>query len=170
MHLSKYIWICVVIAALMGVVGFRVYRNQAPPTVSDSPIVYFDYSHNGSISYDIYSYEVIRNEETGEMTVNYSLNCGYETYTLPADAEMMQALAELIDNHSLQKWDGFSETNSWVLDGSGFSLNVRFEDGDGITASGSNSFPNGYSDASSAIDELFQHYLKENGITPEGGY
>ena len=170
MHLNRVVWICVVLAALMGLVGFHVYENQVLPTVDNARISSFYYSHRGSISYDIYSYDVVKNEETGEMSVNYELNCGYETYTLPADAELMQELTALVHTHDLHKWDGFAKSDSMIMDGSGFSLGVSFENGDGITASGSNSFPNGYGDASRAIDELFMGYLKKHGITPEGGY
>lgn len=164
--MSWLIWISIVIAVLM---GFQMNGNQGPPT-DEARIVYFCYSHRGSSTYEIYSYEVAADEETGEMTVWYDLCCGNETYTLPAGGELMQELLAIYDAHSLWKWDGFSGTDSMILDGSGFSLHVRFADGTGISASGSNCYPTGYSEAADAIDELFLRYLKEQGVDPGGGY
>lgn len=134
---------------------------------TDTTMETFCYSNSGSSTYEIYSYEVMRNEENGEQMVICEFHCGNETYELPADEELMQELQMLIDQHELRKWDGFSQTDSTVLDGSGFFLNITFADGSGITAHGSNSFPDGFSDAKSAIDELFISYLEKSGITPD---
>jgi len=134
-----------------------------PDTIMET----FCYSNFGSSTYEIYSYEVTRNGGTGEWMVIYELHCGNETYELPADAELTRELQLLIEQHELRKWDGFSQTDSMVLDGSGFSLNIAFADGSGIAAHGSNSFPDGFSDAKSAIDELFISYLEKSGVTPD---
>lgn len=145
-------------------------QPQASTAESDIAFDYFCYYNSGSSTYEIYSYEVGRDEETGEWTVICELHCGYDTYTLPADAELMNKLTGIIDTHALRKWDGFSASDSMVLDGSGFSLEVDFADGSAIYAHGSNSFPDGFNEAKQAIDELFSEYLEKNGITPEGGF
>jgi len=168
--MSKLLWIGTVISAIAALLGFQMDGSQNPPVNINMPIVSFVYSHGGSSTYEIYSYEVAKDEETGAMTVYYDLNCGYETYELPADAELKQALSEIIDGHNLRKWDGFKETNSMVLDGTNFSLHVSFEDGTEISAHGSNSFPGGYGEAAEAIDGLFLDFLKKNGINREGGF
>ena len=145
-------------------------QPQASTAESDIAFDYFCYSNSGSSTYEIYSYEVGRDEETGEWTVICELHCGYDTYTLPADAELMNKLTEIMDAHTLRQWDGFSASDSMVLDGSGFSLEVDFEDGSAVYAQGSNSFPDGFNEAKQAIDGLFRTYLEKNGITPEGGF
>jgi len=145
-------------------------QPQASTAESDIAFDYFCYYNSGSSTYEIYSYEVGRDEETGEWTVICELHCGYDTYTLPADAELMNKLTEIMDAHTLRQWDGFSASDSMVLDGSGFSLEVDFADGSSIDAHGSNSFPDGFNEAKQAIDELFRTYLEKNGITPEGGF
>ena len=145
-------------------------QPQASAAEPDVAFDYFCYSNSGSSTYEIYSYEVGRNEETGEWTVICEFHCEYDTYTLPADAELMNKLTEIMDAHTLRQWDGFSASDSMVLDGSGFSLEVDFADGSSIDAHGSNSFPDGFNEAKQAIDELFRTYLEKNGITPEGGF
>ncbi|MBQ2955244.1 MAG: hypothetical protein IJE08_02160 [Clostridia bacterium] len=168
--MSKLIWIGVIISMLAGLFGLKVYSSQSPPTQANSRVDSFSYSHSGSSTYEIYSYEVKKDEETGERTVYYDLYCELITHSLPADEELMQQLSAVIDEYSLRKWDGFNRINSMVTDGSGFSLKVLLEDGTGISARGSNSFPDGFGEAAEAIDNLFLGYLKRNGIDPEGGF
>ena len=53
-----------------------------------------------------------------------------------------------------------------VLDGASFSLSVVFEDGGVIAASGSNCFPRGYSEKTSAIRDFFEKLIEEYGFDP----
>lgn len=158
------------LAAIVGLFGFHTGGEQAPPAGGGSPIEYFCYSHSGSSTYDIYSYEVLEDEETGQMQVVYELMCGYETYTLPAEPEFVQELTDIAGKYGLREWDGFHESDPLLMDGYGFSLHIGYTDGTTVFASGSNAYPDGYSEAAETIDELFMGYLKKNGINPEGGY
>ena len=166
-RLKKMVWIAAVlaiVAIIAGLLYFTAHGRQAPMNGNNSPVSYFCYSNSGSSTYEIYSYEVEKDEESGKMTVNYELNCGNLMYSVPADEELMQALSAVIADKNMRKWNGFKKTNSMVLDGSGFSLSIAFEDGSMIKASGSNSFPEGFGDAKAAIDELFEKYLEKKGI------
>ena len=51
-----------------------------------------------------------------------------------------------------------------VLDGESFSLNVAFEDGSGIDAVGTNSFPDGYYEKKGAIQAFFEALMREYEI------
>ncbi len=153
----------------LGEIGDAIQPDASHADVG-IPMDYFCYSNSGSSTYEIYSYEVGRDEETGEWMVDYELHCGNETYELPADEELMQELQLLVEQYELRSWNGFSESDSMVLDGSGFSLEIDFADGSSIDAHGSNSFPEGFGEAKRVIDELFRTYLENNGITPEGGF
>lgn len=169
MRLGKWIWIGLVIVILACITGFQFRGTVNSPVNENAGINLFSYSHSGSSTIEIYSYELEKDEETGEMQVEYDLFCGYQTYTLPADNELVLGLRTLVKDHDLRKWDGFDKSNSLIMDGSGFELCVSFDDGTGINASGSNSFPEGYGEAANAIDNLFRGYLKKHGIEPEGG-
>lgn len=168
--MNGLMWLGALLAALAGLFGFQTGGEPAPPTGGVFPIESFTYSHRGSSTYDIYSYEVLEDEENGQMQAVYELNCGYETYTLTADTELMRELTEIVDNHGLRGWNGFHKTDPLLMDGYGFSLRIGYVDGTVIEASGSNAYPKGYSEAADAIDTLFLDYLKKNGIEPEGGY
>ena len=56
------------------------------------------------------------------------------------------------------------QEDSTVLDGESFSLNVAFEDGSGIDAVGTNSFPDGYYEKKGAIQAFFEALMREYEI------
>lgn len=136
------------------------------PQQTDVQISYFSFGSRGSSSYDIYTYEVYADEETGEMTVNYDLYC-IETYAFAATDDFMAALNGIVSRHELWNWDGFSGADMNVLDGSGFGLDIIYADETVTNASGSNIFPDGYAEAADEINALFIEYLEENGVVPE---
>ena len=171
--MKKLMWIIVAGAAMAAIVALVVllyFRKQDVPIQDNAWITSFCYSHSGSATSDMYSYEIEDDEESGGTVVNYEFNNGFETYTLPADGELIQHLSAVVDGHNLRKWNGFDKSNSLVMDGSGFYLRIDFSDGTQIMGRGSNSFPDGYGEAVDAIDVLFLDHLKKNGIDPEGGY
>ena len=158
------------LAAIVGLFGFETGGEQAPPAGGVCPIESFCYSHSGSSTYDIYSYEVLEDGETGQMQVVYELMCGYETYTLPADPLFMQELTDIAEKYGLRGWDGFHESDPLLMDGYGFTLRIGYVNGMVTEASGSNAYPEGYGDAADAIGGMFMGYLEKSGIAPEGGY
>ena len=68
-------------------------------------------------------------------------------------------LCALCDELGLKSWDGFSGTNSGVLDGDGFSVSVEFADGGRVHASGYMRFPRGYRMAKDALFSFFEGVL-----------
>ena len=144
--------------------GFSRDLAKIGDTMKNIPFDYFCYSNSGSSTYEIYSYELGRDEESGEWTVICELMCGYESYKLPADEKLLQDLAAVIEAHSLRDWDGFNESDSLVMDGCGFSMEIDFADGSGVHAHGNNSFPGGFDEAKEAIDKIFRSYLEKNGV------
>lgn len=167
--MRKTIWIGVLLAALTALSGCRMHGDQGPPTEGQRDIVSFCYSHSGSSMDEMYSYEIIEDEETGELKAYYEFMNGNITCLLPVDDELMQALEAIVAEHDLRKWDGFDKSNSMVLDGSNFFLKIRFSDESGITASGRNRFPEGFGAATEAIETAFHSHLDKHGVEPEGG-
>ena len=69
-----------------------------------------------------------------------------------------------VTDADLAAWDGYRQEDSAVLDGESFSLNVAFEDGSGIDAVGTNSFPDGYYEKKGAIQAFFEALMREYEI------
>ena len=169
--MRKMIWIIAAVAfAAAAVTGFMMIRDRKQPETVSAPIKTFSFSCRGSSTYEMFSYDVARDRETGERTVEYDFGNGLETYSLPIDEAFLQELSAVIDSHNLRKWDGFQKSDPMMMDGDGFSLVVTFTEGAGIFASGSNRYPEGYHEAAETIEAVFLGYLKKNGINPEGGF
>ena len=113
----------------------------------------FSYSHNGSISYDGYNYTFYQDENGVHLTAE--LNCGWEKLDVDLEDGIMEQLETIVFEHQMYQWDGFSKTDTNVMDGEGFSLDITFMDGTTVSAHGSNAFPSGYGAAEDAFNGLF---------------
>ena len=83
---------------------------------------------------------------------------------LPLTDEDMASFSALVQELGLAEWNGYHKIDRDVLDGASFSLSVEFEDGGAIDASGSNCFPRGYSEKTSAIRDFFEKLMEEYGF------
>ena len=126
-----------------------------------SGIVYFRYSYDGSIGGNNYSYEVTVKDGHVVLTYESMEHWEYGEMTCELPADTPARLEEIYKSCRLATWDGFSKYNSWVSDGEGFSLSIRFADGASMSAHGTNAFPKGYRDARALIDALFKPYLED---------
>lgn len=86
------------------------------------------------------------------------------TFVLPVTDADLASFSALLDELDLAVWDGYRQEDSAVLDGESFSLNVAFEDGSGIDAVGTNSFPDGYYEKKGAIQAFFEALMREYEI------
>ena len=155
--------VIVLLGLAVGVWKIWSASRLVPVPITDAALKEFCYSHSGSMVDEIYSYEIKSDESspTG-YTVIFDLRCGYEVYSTYADAELIREVSVLIEECELHKWNGFNETDSMVMDGSGFSLDIVYADGTEVYAHGSNSFPKGYGEAAERIDAMFYSYMEEN--------
>lgn len=78
---------------------------------------------------------------------------------LPLQAK--EQLQALFSQYSIEKWDGFRGYNDMMLDGEQFDFSAEMSDQTTVSASGSNHFPNHYSDVKAALMDLVQPILDE---------
>ena len=105
----------------------------------------------------------------------FSLEDGYwlSNYNGPArhlDEETVQELQQIIEIYDVLSWDGFEGSNPYVLDGEGFRLDIEFSDGVKVHATGDNSFPEHYFDASYAMESLLEQAFEDSFGTVCGTY
>lgn len=86
-------------------------------------------------------------------------------YVLPMTDEDMAAFSALLNELNLTGWNGFNGNDPDVLDGRSFSLSVAFADGNVVEASGSNSFPSGYSDKMGRVEDFFRTLMEDYEIS-----
>ena len=100
---------------------------------------------SGEINYD--SYRITLDMDGYYLSVN-------EEPAAPFNKFLAQALAEIIDKYDVASWDGFAESQDFVLDGEGFWLEFTLTDGTRVLARGDNAFPEHYFDAMGEMWEI----------------
>ena len=134
-----------------------------PPAPLEEPIslASFTFMARGMTTADIYSYSAGKTDEGTHL--HLELNCGYDIIDVTVQEDVLGQLGEIAARYRLDTWDGFDKANKHVSDGEGFTMSMTTADGRDIYAHGSNAFPDNYSDARRAIDELFQGMIEIYG-------
>ena len=98
----------------------------------------------------------------------YQITPGPEGFTLTVDEagscdlslETVDALYDVFQRYDMARWDGFAESNPYVLDGEGFLVEVLLTDGTRVQASGENAFPPHYHEAMDAMTAILKDAAK----------
>ena len=94
----------------------------------------------------------------------------YDGAAQPLDEGTAAELQRMIEAYGMVSWDGFEGDNPYVLDGEMFFLDVSFEDGTSVHASGNNSFPDGWFEAAGTVEELLLAAPYERNMAVAGTY
>lgn len=124
-------------------------------------MVAFYYAHSGMSIQQCYTYEVQAAPEGASVRVELEAGHFVMEETVPED--VMAALAAIALDNNLADWNGFDGSDDQALDGSGFSIEMKFDSGASVSASGNNVFPPGYFDAAEQIDALFERLVEKYG-------
>ncbi len=127
-------------------------------------VVEFNWSHSGMSMEDCYSFSVKKKEDGAQLGINVFAGIqGYVEKELFVEEPVMDVFSKLAREYDLDRWNGFDESDSSILDGSIFTLTMVLDDGTKITAHGSNSFPPKYSSVASEIQKVFKQLVYDYG-------
>lgn len=132
------------------------------PIRTDAPISSFSFSHSGMHTGLIYTLSAVRTEDAWQAKL--SLLAGEKEHVLEMTEAEAEELAAMIRKHDLNRWNGFDKIDRRALDGTGFELEIRYEDGQALSASGSNSFPKGYREAHEEFRKFFGAMMERDGL------
>ena len=163
-----------ILCILLGMLLFLCGSRFSPPDPPDEPIVgpctappvlpdylvSFSFSESHSYYARVQGYEF--RAEDGRYTVYFDMANEEEPYPVPVDQTWVDTLTGFIRQHDMMAWEGFSGSDSMLLDGTHFYTSFSFHDGTAVTASGYGRFPFGYGDASAAIKAHFLQLLPED--------
>ena len=99
-------------------------------------------------------------EEDGGVTLTHYTAFGYASEErnmvreITAGEDVRKEIARLLSECNVKSWDGFSESDPDVLDGSGFSLSIELADGSSISAHGSNAWPDNFGRLSGYLEGM----------------
>ena len=77
------------------------------------------------------------------------------------DRNFVEQLENVLNEHSIADWNGFDGQEADVMDGIGFVMYIEMEGGTKVEARGYMEWPDGYIDASAAIQDLFLSVYKK---------
>lgn len=159
-YVKKGILVVMGLAAILGLLGcgtggsrnivkhvFSGLNQTDGGSAEYKKVVSFEYGESGYTPGFTYSFK------DGELTYN-GPETYYEDMTVKLDDETVVAVSELFARLNVMSWNKFDKNKKHVLDGTGFSLSAKFEDGKTISAEGSNAFPKNYSEFSGGIVEI----------------
>ncbi len=118
-------------------------------------LTYLDFGTHGTYMYAGDSYTYKREAEKAIIIVRPDSVSDDDALTIEVGEDFSQKLEKVLEEYKVKKWDGFSKSDSRVLDGSSFGFSASFDDGSRINAHGYMMYPKNYSQVSGALDGLF---------------
>ncbi len=111
--------------------------------------------HSGRYGAFRNSYEVNAGEDGVEVRLRLEGASEEEAVVIRTDEAFLKRLEELLNEHRVDKWNGFDKNNKRVLDGDSFSLSIRMENGKELDARGYAVWPKNYKEVLEAVEKLF---------------
>ena len=132
----------------------NAYKNNEAIDVSSLSDLYFSYGPT-----DIYhgdnAYSLRLGDTPNEIIVGYKESGNEEAEEKIVDEGFLTKLIEIIEKNGVNRWDGFNGSDSYILDGSAFGLEISTKDGKNLSAHGHMTYPDGFFDFNKEIIELF---------------
>lgn len=75
--------------------------------------------------------------------------------TFVVDEAFVQEITQLLATYNVEKWYNFKKSNKHVLDGDSFSLYIKNENKESLSASGYEKWPKKYLEVKEGLDKLF---------------
>ena len=116
----------------------------------------FNYSYDGTIGGNNCSYNL--KYENGVPVLRYESmeHHDYGEMKTEVGEDVVDLLNNIYLNLRIAEWNGYSKYNPGVCDGEGFSLNMGFNDGKSLHASGTNAFPPRYGAFCAAMEHVLE--------------
>lgn len=158
---KQWIWIL-----LGGVLMISLLAKNAHG-VSAAPVERFLLSYtNGSMANSNVVYEFFYKEGRPMVSVKPMGVPEEEAVCFETNEAFAASLQALLQQHKVSRWDGFAGSDTMVLDGDSFSLNITFQDESSLSAHGYMKWPKGYGEFEKAVDELFGKAMDEHMPLP----
>lgn len=154
----------IIIASVLMVVivGLFLLSFVSKTTNDIVGITSFHYSYSSGdtlydgVSYDIYS----RSKNKYELIYKADEVPARDAIKVNISQEDMNKLEEILNEYKVARWNGFNESDRYILDGNSFHLNIDYRDGGYVTAYGYMKYPNNYFEAQKKIESYLRDLAK----------
>ncbi len=100
--------------------------------------------------------------EDGKWIASYQIPGMEEPIKKDVEDAFAGKVLSIVKEYDLGSWDGYHKVAKNVLDGSMFECTLKLASGETVSASGSNSFPRGYSDTRDDLRTLYLTVFPQN--------
>ena len=123
---------------------------------------FFMSGSNGVEMYSGYHYSLKMNKD-GSYTAEYKPSGVPDEQALRKQVvfDFAESLSQLMRDMKINRWNGFDKSNRMVMDGTGFSLDVRFTNGKELRAHGYMKWPKGYGEFSGTVAGRFRELFEQ---------
>ena len=161
---KRAVLLCLLLGAMLLLSGCQKpvpdEKPKSDQSAPDAALTLFYFSESSSYVKPVQGYEF--RAEDGKTVAYFYMSNKDEPYPVQVDQAWVDTLTGFIRQYDMMTWDGFSGSDSMLLDGTHFYISFSFQDGIAVTASGYGRFPSGYGDASAAIKAHFLQLLPED--------
>ncbi len=130
-------------------------KGGEPVDVSKAIDVYFSYS-TGTYMNSGNSYSaVLRDDGVVEVKVRQDGQAEENVPVIETDRTFLEKIDQIIEKNNVAKWNGYHLSARDVLDGDGFTLSIKMDNGQKISAGSYMAWPDGYGAFKGEMDTLF---------------
>ncbi|MBO4855256.1 hypothetical protein J5500_02515 [Candidatus Saccharibacteria bacterium] len=148
------------IAVVIAIVAVIVFGIGSSRHERNGGIVSFSYSHgSGMGGYVDYTLKKQDNLALYSAKCMGCMNNFDVNKTI--DSSYLGKIADIVKKYEMGKWDGFNESDDGILDGSGFTLKIEYDDERKIEAHGYMKYPSNYREATEELTNLLDEIRKE---------
>ena len=113
----------------------------------------FSYSSGYMMNSDT-AYEITKNGSKYYANIKPYLVPSDEAFEVELDEKVINEIIEVLNKYEVSKWDGFSKSDKYVLDGDSFSFSIHMDNGSDIYASGYMMWPKNYGEVKSELNRI----------------
>ena len=149
-----FILIIIGIVILTTIVVLCIIFRPKKVEISEIKSMHFSYS-NGYSAYAYSTYDLDYKDGKYIASIKPDGIPDSEAREISVDKDFVKKIESILSKYDVGGWDGFRESDKYVLDGDSFSLSVYFVDKTSISASGYMRWPKNYSSVKEELSKLF---------------
>ncbi len=142
--------------------------NKGGEAIEMSKIVDFSFSYSsGSYMNSGSSYRATQKEDGVEVMVRQDGIDEKDVPLIMTDASFMDKIEEILEKNQVSAWNGYGMSAQDVLDGDSFSISVKMDNGQTLSAHGYEAWPENYGSVCGALDGLFVDLYESEYPNPQ---
>ncbi len=159
--MKKHIIIIVSIVILLMLLGVMLAYSikENSKRITSIKTMHLSYS-NGYGMYENTRYDLVKRADGYYVTIKPSGIPDEEEQEAKVLDEDIDRIVKILNDNKVIKWDGFHESDKYVLDGDSFSFSLTTYEGISISASGYMRWPDNYRNVRGTLVEIFDAYYK----------